>query len=121
MYVGNCQYKDKILDLLALMGVTIITEDRISTDYEEKEETKELKDILFGKLSPLALIAAGEQTDEVTYRTKKIQYKNCFTIHISIIAVTSDLRMVKTMILLSKQHLAIKMNSIIQGIYVLLT
>lgn len=71
VYVGNCQYKDKILDLLALMGVTIITEDRISTDYEEKEETKELKDILFGKLSPLALIAAGEQTDEVTYRTKK--------------------------------------------------
>jgi len=55
VYVGNCQYKDKILDLLALMGVTIITEDRISTDYEEKEETKELKDILFGKLSPLII------------------------------------------------------------------
>ena len=26
---------------------------------------------MFGKLSPLALIAAGEQTDEVAYRTKK--------------------------------------------------
>lgn len=71
VYIGNCQCKDKILDLLSLMGVTIITGDRISTNYEEKEEAKELKDILFGKLSPLALIAAGEQTDEVAYRTKK--------------------------------------------------
>jgi len=71
VYVGNCQCEDNILDLLALMRVTIITEDRISTDYEDKKETKELKDILFGKLSPLALIAVGEQTDEVTYRTKK--------------------------------------------------
>lgn len=71
VYVGNCQYEDKILDLLALMRVTIITRDRISIDYEEKEETTELKDMLFGKLSPLALIAAGEQTDEVTYRAQK--------------------------------------------------
>ena len=71
VYIGNCQRKDKILDLLSLMGVTIITEDRISTDYEDEKEAEELKSILIGKLSPLALIAAGEQADEVTYRTKK--------------------------------------------------
>lgn len=71
VYIGNCQYKDKILDLLSLMGVAIITGDRISIAYEGKEEAKELKDILFGKLSPLALIAAGEQADEVAYKTNK--------------------------------------------------
>lgn len=71
VYIGNCLHKDKIIDLLSLMGVTIITGDRISTNYEEKEEAKELRDILFEKLSPLALIAAGEQADEVTYKTKK--------------------------------------------------
>lgn len=71
VYIGNCLDKEKILELLSVMGVTIITEDKISTDYKGKKEAKELKEILYGKLSPLALIAMGEQADEATYTFKK--------------------------------------------------
>lgn len=75
VYVGSCPDKEKVLELLSLMGVTIITEDRISLDYKEKEEDEELKRILYGKLSPLSLIAIGEQSNRETYISKKHEIK----------------------------------------------
>lgn len=75
VYVGNCSDKDKVLELLSLMGVTIITEDRISIDYGGKREDSELKSILYGKISPLALIATDEQTDVKMYDSNKNDMK----------------------------------------------
>ena len=58
-------------ELLALMGVKIITSESIRTEFEAKTESRELKDILKGRISALALLASGENADKPTYRSNK--------------------------------------------------
>ena len=76
VYIGNPSNKDKIIELLALMGVRIITPQSIKAEFEEKKESNELKQILKGKVSPLALIAAGENGEKPKYVENKSRLNN---------------------------------------------
>ena len=71
VYIGNPSNKEKVIELLALMGVKIITSESIRTEFEAKTESRELKDILKGRISALALLASGENADKPTYRSNK--------------------------------------------------
>ena len=74
VYIGNPSNKDKVVELLALMGVRIIT--RIKPKFEHEEESDELKRILKGKVSPLALIATGENGEKLEYVENKSRLNN---------------------------------------------
>lgn len=71
VYIGKPTDRGKVIELLSLMGVKIITEESINPKFEKKSETDELRKILLGKLSPLALIAAGPKSERKTYNEKK--------------------------------------------------
>ena len=71
VYIGNPSNKEKVIELLALMGVKIITSESIRTEFEAKTESRELTDILKGRISALALLASGENADKPTYRSNK--------------------------------------------------
>lgn len=71
VYVGSPSNRDKIIDLLALMGVKIITSDSVNAEFESKKESDELKRILKHKVSALALLASSENADEALYRSNK--------------------------------------------------
>lgn len=92
VYIGNPSNKEKVIELLALMGVKIITSESIKTEFESKTESFELKNILKDKVSPLALIASGvDATDGVyTVNKEKLQsliqntyYYHCKSIKLS--------------------------------------
>ena len=76
VYIGNPSNKDKVVELLALMGVKIITPQSIKAEFEDKKESKELKQILKGKVSPLALIATGENGEKLEYVENKSRLNN---------------------------------------------
>lgn len=76
VYIGNPSNKDKVVELLALMGVKIITPQSIKAEFEDKKESNELKQILKGKVSPLALIAAGEKGEKSEYDKNKSRLNN---------------------------------------------
>ena len=73
VYIGSPSNRDKVIDLLALMGVKIITSESIKTEFELKTESQELKEILKNRVSTLALLASGENADEELYRRNKIK------------------------------------------------
>lgn len=76
VYIGNPSNKEKVVELLALMGVRIITPQSIKAEFEDKKESEELKQILKGKVSPLALIAAGENGEKLEYVENKSRLNN---------------------------------------------
>lgn len=76
VYIGNPSNKDKVVELLALMGVKIITPQSIKAEFEDKKENEELKQILKGKISPLALIATGENGEKLEYVENKSRLNN---------------------------------------------
>ena len=76
VYIGNPSNKDKVVELLALMGVRIITPQSIKPKFEHEEESDELKRILKGKVSPLALIATGENGEKLEYVENKSRLNN---------------------------------------------
>lgn len=71
VYIGNPSNKEKVIELLDLMGVKIITSDSIKTEFEAKTESNELKNILKSRVPVLALLASGENVDETLYRSYK--------------------------------------------------
>ena len=71
VYIGSPSNRDRVIDLLALMGVKIITSDSVNAEFELKEESYELKSILKNKVSALALLASGETADAVLYHNNK--------------------------------------------------
>lgn len=71
VYIGSPSNREKVIELLALMGVKIITSDSVKTEFELKKESGELKSILKHKVSALALLASGENADEALYRNNK--------------------------------------------------
>ncbi|MBO7226678.1 MAG: hypothetical protein J6V33_03755, partial [Bacteroidales bacterium] len=73
VYIGNPSNKEKIVELLALMGVKIITSESIKTEFESKTESVKLKSILKSKVSVLALLASGEKADEELYNSNKLK------------------------------------------------
>ncbi len=76
VYIGHPSNRNKVIELLELMGVKIITENNIHPDFSNTEkDNTELKNILVHWLSPLALIAAGENPTEEEYTKAKEQIK----------------------------------------------
>lgn len=73
VYIGNPSNKEKVIELLALMGVKIYTPQSINAEFEDKEESENLKCILRGKISALALLASGEETDKTNYDNNRSQ------------------------------------------------
>lgn len=71
VYIGNPSNKDKVIELLALMGVKIITSDSINAEFDGKVASDELRKVLKGKLSPLALLRSGENADKAGYVDNK--------------------------------------------------
>lgn len=76
VYVGTPTDRSKVIDLLSLMGVKVITEDSIKTTFISKTETKELQNLLLGKLSPLAIISSDDSSDKNCYREKKKELRD---------------------------------------------
>lgn len=71
VYIGSTSNKEKVIELLSLMGVRVITEKNIKPSFNGKKETKELQELLKNILSPLTIIALGEKTNETSYNEKK--------------------------------------------------
>lgn len=71
VYIGNPSNREKVIELLALMGVKIITSDSVDPEFELKKESCELKSILKSKVSALALLASGEKADAALYHSNK--------------------------------------------------
>ena len=71
VYIGSPSSREKVIELLALMGVKIITSDSVKAEFELKKESGELKSILKHKVSALALVASGENADEALYHNNK--------------------------------------------------
>lgn len=63
VYVGKPSDKTKVLELLALMGVKIITEKNLTTDFQSPQESDDLKRILKEKVSPLAIVSFGDSKE----------------------------------------------------------
>lgn len=73
VYVGTPSHKEKVIELLALMGVKIITSESIEARFESKTESYELKKILKDKVSILSLLASGEDANVEKYSENKIR------------------------------------------------
>lgn len=71
VYIGSLSNREKVIELLSLMGVKIITSESVNAEFELKKESGELKSILKHKASALALLASGENADEALYRSNK--------------------------------------------------
>lgn len=71
VYIGSPSNREKVIELLPLMGVKVITEKNIKPSFNGKKETKELQGLLKSILSPLAIVALGEKTDKTSYNEKK--------------------------------------------------
>ncbi len=71
VYIGSPSNREKVIELLSLMGVKIITSDSVNAEFESKEESCELKSILRKKVGALSLLASGENADEELYRSNK--------------------------------------------------
>lgn len=71
VYIGSPSNREKVIELLSLMGVKIITSDSVNAEFESKEESCELKSILRKKVGALSLLASGENADEELYRCNK--------------------------------------------------
>jgi hypothetical protein len=92
VYIGSPSDREKVIKLLSLMGVKVITESSISPSFVEKRESKELQNLLIGKLSPLAIISINEDLSAVSYRDKKknlhellvnTHFYHCESIHLT--------------------------------------
>ena len=71
VYIGNPSNREKVIELLALMGVKIRTSESVNTEFDSKKESCELKHILKSKVPALALLASGENADATLYRSNK--------------------------------------------------
>ena len=92
VYIGSPSDQGKVIELLSLMGVKVITESSIKPSFAEKTESKELQNLLIGKLSPLAIISINEDLSAESYRDKKknlhellvnTHFYHCESIHLT--------------------------------------
>lgn len=71
VYIGAVKDKDKVVDLLRLMGVKIITETSVKPSFKGREECDKIKDALESRISALALLKMGEDGDKDEYNKAK--------------------------------------------------
>lgn len=71
VYIGAIKDKDKVVDLLRLMGVKIITETSVKPSFKGREECDKIKDALESRISALALLKIGEDGGKEEYNKAK--------------------------------------------------
>lgn len=71
VYIGAVKDKDKVVDLLRLMGVKIITETSVKPSFKGREECDKIKDALESRISALALLKMGEDGGKEEYNKAK--------------------------------------------------
>lgn len=71
VYIGAVKDKDKVIDLLRLMGVKIITETSVKPSFKGREECDKIKDALESRISALALLKIGEDGGKEEYNKAK--------------------------------------------------
>lgn len=71
VYIGAVKDKDKVIDLLRLMGVKIITETSVKPSFKGREECDKIKDALESRISALALLKIGEDGGKDEYNKAK--------------------------------------------------
>lgn len=76
VFIDKVSDRAKLIELFSLMGVRIITENSIKTDFEEKREANELRRILMQNISPIVVLALAESTDQLSYDEKKSSLLN---------------------------------------------
>jgi len=80
-YIGSItgNNKDKVIQLLKLMGVTIITNNSVTIRFDQQVPNDEIRNCLISKTKVLALLKAGENPTEeefnkaLSYITNKIK------------------------------------------------
>lgn len=92
VYIGNDNNNDKLVKLLEILGVKVITEDNISTKFDNCNESDEFRTIFSGKLPLLALLSAGTKADQSSYNNKlefiKCQFNDTHFYHCDKISLT---------------------------------
>lgn len=68
-YIGRGENKDKVLQLLELMGVSIITESSVKMKTEGEVEKNDLKEKLLSIYKVLALLKSGETCKKEDFQT----------------------------------------------------
>lgn len=76
VYIGSPSNREKVIELLSLMGVRVITEKSIKPSFKNKKETKNLQNMLKNILSPLTIVSLGEKTDKTSYNEKKLSLQS---------------------------------------------
>lgn len=71
VFIGAVNDKDKVIDLLRLMGVKIITETSVKPSFKGKEDSDKIKDALESRIYALALLKMGENGDKDEYNKAK--------------------------------------------------
>lgn len=67
VYIGQVENRNKVIDLLEIMGVKIITENSVKPEIQNQEERDEIKRCLSAKAKVLALLKAGEKPSKEEY------------------------------------------------------
>ena len=76
VFIGAVNDKDKVIDLLRLMGVKIITETSVKPSFKGKEDSDKIKDALESRIYALALLKMGENGDKDEYNKAKSNLKS---------------------------------------------
>ena len=71
VFIGAVNDKDKVIDLLRLMGVKIITETSVKPSFKGREDSDKIKDALESRIYALALLKMGENGDKEEYNKAK--------------------------------------------------
>lgn len=76
IYIGKQTNKDNLEKLFQIMGVQVITDSSIHSEFIGKQEASELPNIIMNKLGPIALIACGDKIDTDLYEHKKKEIRD---------------------------------------------
>lgn len=71
VYIGGVTNKDRVIELLRLMGVKIITEKSVKPSFKGREECETIKMALESRVSALALLKIEESADKDEYSKAK--------------------------------------------------
>lgn len=93
-YIGSItgNNKDKVIQLLKLMGVTIITNNSVTIRFDQQVPNDEIRNCLISKTKVLALLKAGENPTEeefnkalsfITNKIKEAHFYHCEAIKLT--------------------------------------
>lgn len=68
VYIGNVREKEKVVELLELMGVSVITEDKLEIERIGEKEEGKLKYSLLARVAALTLLKMEKEFSEEDYK-----------------------------------------------------